>query len=76
MDKLTEKDIDIRLNRLLELIDCILTNVTASIEEKEGASFDKGVVYSLVADNLQGKLRRSDLSQANRLWEYYTGQLE
>jgi hypothetical protein len=29
-----------------------------------------------VANNLQGKLHRSDLSQANRLWEYYTGQLE
>jgi len=73
--KLDSVEIRVRLTRLQEVIDWVLTDVTSSIDEKFQASTDSNVISAYQTMNSLGTLDRHDLESANRLWDYYTSNL-
>lgn len=64
-----------RLSRLQQVIEWVLTDVTASFDEKIGASRDHDRIEEIKLFVVKGCLIKADLEWANVKWEYYTENL-
>ena len=72
---IAQQEISNRLSRLMQVMEWVLTDVTASIDEKLEASRDHTQVEELQMFVEKGCLTKNDLEWANAKWEYYTDNL-
>ncbi len=73
--KLSQAEIGLRLARLYNIIDWVLTDVTSSIDEKTQADRNITIITSMMEANQRDALARSHVEYANELWEQYNANL-
>jgi hypothetical protein len=75
MRRLDAMEIHDRLSRLVNILEWVATDVTASFDEKMRAHQIGTMVNTMIDHNSTGDLIKADLEFANTIWFSYTSTL-